>query len=126
MVPATVLLTVIEWQDVTALDDFIEHDGMAEAPFTPEEALALWEAGWQAWLGGGKTGNAHWQAGEEWREVPQASWETENECWNPQPSLPTPPLWHITLGVFLRLLHARHPELPGVPAWAEIWDVEEV
>jgi hypothetical protein len=125
MVPVTALLTAIERKDGAALNDLIEHDGMAETHFTPEEAVALWEAGWQAWLGGGTAGNAHWPAGEEWSEWQQVSWEAENECWDPQASLHTPPLWHITLGVFLRLLHARCPELPGAPAWAEIWDGEE-
>jgi hypothetical protein len=63
--------------------------------------------------------------GERESELHQESWEAVNECRAPQASLNTPPLWHITLGVFLRLLHARRPELPGVPAWVEIWDVEE-
>ena len=126
MVPVTALLTAIERKEVAALNDLIEHDGIAEAHFTHEEAVALWEAGWQAWLGGGTAGDAHWPAGEEWSECPHVSWGGENECRAPQASLPTPPLWHITLGVFLRLLHARCPELPGAPAWAEIWDGEEV
>jgi hypothetical protein len=125
MVPVTSLLTAIKRQDVAALDDLIEHGGMAEARFTHEEAIALWEAGWQEWLGGGTAGNAHGQAGEERSECQQVSWEAENGCRAPQASLNTPPLWHITLGVFLRLLHARRPELPGVPAWAELWDGEE-
>jgi hypothetical protein len=125
MVPVTSLLAAIERKEVAALNDLIEHGGMAEAYFTHEEAVALWEAGWQEWLGGGTAGNVHWQAGEKCGEFHQASWEAGNECRAPQASLPTPPLWHITLGVFLRLLHARCPELPGAPAWAEIWDVEE-
>jgi hypothetical protein len=125
MVSATALLTAIERQDVAALNDLIEHDGTAKAHFTHEEAVALWEAWWQAWFGDGQAGNTHWHAGEEWSELHQVSWEAENACWDPQASLHTPPLWHITLGVFLRLLHARYPELPGAPAWAEIWDVEE-
>ena len=107
MVPVTALLTAIERKEVGALNDLIEHDGIAEAHFTHEEAVALWEAGWQAWLGGGTAGDAHWQAGEEWSEFHQVSWEDNNECWDPQASLHTPQLWHITLGVFLRLLHAR-------------------
>ena len=125
MVPVTSLLAAIERKEVAALNALIEHDGMAEAHFTHEEAVALWEAGWQEWLGGSTAGNAHWQAGEEWSGCQQVSWEADNECWDPQASLPTPPLWHITLGVFLRLLHARCPELPSAPAWAEIWDAEE-
>jgi hypothetical protein len=125
MVPVTALLTAIERKDVTTLNDFIDCDGMAEAHFTHEEAIVLWEAGWQEWLGSDKAGNAHWHAGEEWSEFHQASWEAENACWDPQLSLHTPSLWHITLGVFLHLLHARCPELPGAPAWAELWDVEE-
>ena len=160
MVPVTSLLTAIERKDVTALNDLIEHDGMAEAHFTHKEAVALWEAGWQEWLAGDKAGNAHsvhalwnrrhttkfngvsypvqkaaasiyseagnahWHAEEEGSEFHQVSWEAENECWDPKARL-HPPLWHITLGVFLRLLHARCPELPGAPVWAEIWDVEE-
>jgi hypothetical protein len=125
MVPVTSLLTVIERGDFFALNDLIEHDGIAEAHFTHEEAVALWEAGWQAWLEGGMTGNTHWQAGEEWGEFQHVSWEVENACRAPQASLTTPPLWHITLGVFLRLLHARCPALPSAPAWAEIWDGEK-
>jgi hypothetical protein len=105
MGPVPALLTAIERQDVTALDDLIERDGMTEAHLTPEEAVALWETGWQEWLGGG--------------------WEFENASWDPQTSLHTPQLWRITLGVFLRLLHVRCPALPGVPTWTEIWDVEE-
>ena len=74
MVPVTSLLTAIERKDVAALNDLIEHNGMAAAHFTPEEAVALWEAGWQAWLGDGTAGNAHWQAGQEWSELNQMSW----------------------------------------------------
>src|SRR5688500_10826859 len=110
MASATALLTAIAQQDVATLTDLIEHDGMAEAHFTPEEAVALWEAGWQAWLGDGQAGNARWHAGEEWNEFCQASWEAANECWDTQASLNILPLWHITLGVFLRLLHAGCPE----------------
>jgi hypothetical protein len=105
MVPVTALLTAIQRQDFATLNDLIEYDGMAEAHLTHEEAVALWEAGWQEWLGG--------------------DWESENESWDPQASLHTPQLWRITLGVFLRLLHARCPALPGVPTWTEIWDGEE-
>src|SRR5262245_32976326 len=125
MVPVTSLLTAIERKDIAALNNLIEHNEMAEAHFTHEEAIALWEAGWQEGLGGGADRNAQRQAGEEWSKFHQVSWEAENDCRAPQASLNAPPLWYITLGVFLRLLHARRPELPGVPAWAEIWDVEE-
>ena len=125
MIPVTALLAAIERKEVAALNDLIEHNGMAEAHFTHEEAVALWEAGWQEWLGGGTAGDTHWQAGEERGELHHVSCEAENECWVPHASLTTPPLWHITLGVFLRLLHARCPELPGAPVWAEIWDGEE-
>jgi hypothetical protein len=65
MVPVTSLLTAIERKDVAALNDLIEHDGRAEVHFTHEEAVALCEAGWQEWLGGGKAENTHWQAGRE-------------------------------------------------------------
>ena len=119
MVPVTSLLTAIERKDVIALSDLIEHDGIAEAHFTHQEAVALWEAGWQEWLVGDKAVNAHWHAEEEGSEFHQVSWEAENESWDPEASLHPPPLWQITLGVFLRLLHARCPELPGTPAWAE-------
>ena len=58
MAPVTSLLTASERQDVAALNDLIEHDGMIEEHFTYEEAAALWDAGWQEWLEGDRNGNA--------------------------------------------------------------------
>ena len=65
MVPVTSLLKAIERKEVAALNDLIEHDGIAEAHCTHEEAVALWEEGWQA--------------GEEWSEFHHVSWGGENE-----------------------------------------------
>jgi hypothetical protein len=86
MVPVTSLLTAIARKDVAVLNDLIEHDGMAEAHFTHEEAVALWEAGWQEWLGDGKAGDAHCQAGEGWCEFHQVSWEDKTSAGSPRPA----------------------------------------
>jgi len=125
MTPVTSLLTAIERQDVATLNDLIERDGMTDEPFTAEEAAALWDAGWQAWLGGGREGYASWQAGEVWEDVRQEPWKSDHDAWDSQIGLQSPPLWHITLGMFLRVLHATFPALPGAPAWAAFRDVEE-
>ena len=69
MAPVTSLLTAIERQDVATLNALIEHDGMLEEYVTYEEAAALWDAGWHAWLGDARESNAPWQAGEEWGEL---------------------------------------------------------
>lgn len=118
MVPVPSLLTAIERQDVATLNDLLEHDGMHAAHFTAEEATTLWDVGWQAWLGEGRHGHASWHAGEEGGEWRQETWAAQI---SPQSS----PLWHITLGMFLRVLHASFPALPSAPAWAALRDVEE-
>jgi hypothetical protein len=125
MAPVISLLTALERQDVDVLNELIEHDGMIEENFTYEEAAALWDAGWQDWLGGGRDGNASWQAGEERDELRHEPWESDYDSRDSQISLQSPQLWYITLGVFLRWLHATFPELPGAPAWVELRDVEE-
>src|SRR5262245_59536591 len=125
MASVTLILTAIERQDVATLTDLLEHDEMTDEPFTAEEATALWDAGWQAWLGGDRDGHASWQAGEERGEWRQELWESAHDSWASQVSLQSPQLWHITLGTFLRVLHATFPELPSAPAWAALRDVEE-
>jgi hypothetical protein len=125
MTPGTLLLTAIERHDVATLNDLLDHDGLTDEHFTAEDATALWDAGWHAWLGEGREGQASWHAGAErgaWRQEP---WASDHDAWAAQSSLQSPPLWHITLGMFLRVLHATFPELPGTPAWAALRDVEE-
>ena len=62
MGPVTSLLTAIERQDVAALTDVIEHNAMHEENLTYEEAVALWDVGWQEWNAGDRTGHISWQA----------------------------------------------------------------
>ncbi|HEY5867266.1 MAG TPA: hypothetical protein VI542_17225 [Candidatus Tectomicrobia bacterium] len=105
MGPVTSLLTAIERQDVVALTDVIEHHAMHEENLTYEEAVALWDVGWQEWNAADRTGHSSWQA------------IGEGQTWHP--------LWRITLGEFLHVLHTTFPALPGVLAWTDLGDVEE-
>ena len=54
-----------------------------------------------------------------------ALWDAAHDAWAAPRRLESPQLWHITLGQFLRVLHATFPALPGAPAWAARQDVEE-
>lgn len=117
MTPVTSLLTALERHDIAALTDLLEHDGMDEH-FTCEDAAALWDAGWHAWLGEDREGHASWHAEEAGDELRRESWAAPSHLERPQ-------LWPITLGMFLRMLHATFPALPGAPAWAALQDVEE-
>src|SRR5262249_42568949 len=54
MSPVTSLLTALERHDIAALTDVLDHDGISDAHFTDEDAAVLWDAGWHAWLGGGR------------------------------------------------------------------------
>jgi len=125
MAPVISFLTILERQDVAALHDLIEHDEMLAEHLTYAEAAALWDAGWHAWLGGSREVHASWHAGEAWDELRHEPWESDHDSWGSQSSCQSPPLWHITLGVFLRVLHASFPVLPGAPTWAALRDVEE-
>jgi hypothetical protein len=125
MTPVTSLLTALERHDIAALNDLLDHEGITDEHFTCDEAAALWDAGWHAWLGGGRNGHASWHAGEAWDELRQEPWESDHDSWAAQSSLESPQLWHITLGMFLRVLHATFPALPGAPTWAALQDVEE-
>ena len=125
MTPVTALLTAIERHDSAALNTLLEHDGMTAEHLTCDEAAALWDAGWHTWLGGGTEGQASWHAGNTrgtWRHEP---WDAAHDAWDAPRRLESPQLWHITLGQFLRVLHATFPALPGAPAWAALQDVEE-
>ena len=125
MTPVTSLLTAIERHDSAVLNNLLDHDGMTDERFTLDEAAALWDAGWQAWPGGSTEGHASWHAGDErsaWRHQP---WDADHDAWAAQRHLESPQLWHITLGLFLRVLHATFPALPGDPASAALQDVQE-
>ena len=125
MTLVTSLLTALERHDSAALTDVLDHDGMTDEHLTCDEAAVLWDAGWHAWLGGGRHGHASWQAGDEgdeWRHEPGAS---DHDTWDAPSRLAHLQLWPITLGLFLRVLHATFPALPGAPAWAALQDVEE-
>ena len=119
------LLTALERHDVATLTDLLEHDGMIAEHFTAEEATVLWDAGWYVWLGEGEDGYASWPTGDERGEGRPAPWASDHNAWATQRSLQSAPLWHITLGTFLRVLHASFPALPGAPAWVALQDVEE-
>jgi len=125
MTPVTLLLTTLERQDIAALNDVLEHDGMTDEHFTCEEAAALWDAGWHAWLGGGRHGHASWHTGDEGDELRQEPGASDHDSWDAPSRLESPQLWPITLGLFLRVLHATFPALPGAPAWVALQDVEE-
>ena len=123
--PVSSLLTALERHDVATLTDLLEHDGMTAEHFTADEATALWDTGWHVWLGEGEDGYASWPTGDERGEGRQELWASDHDPGATQMNPQSPPLWHITLGMFLRVLHASFPELPGAPAWAALRDVEE-
>ena len=108
MTLVTSLLTALERHDSAALTDVLDHDGMTDEHLTCDEAALLWDAGWHAWLGGGRHGQA-----------------SGHDSWAAQSNRESPQLWPITLGLFLRVLHATFPALPGAPPWAVLHDVEE-
>ena len=125
MSPVTSLLTALERHDIAALTDVLDHDGISDAHFTDEDAAVLWDAGWHAWLGGGRESQASWPAGDAGEALPHKPWTSDHDAWAAQRRLDRPQLWPITLGLFLRVLHATFPALPGAPAWAALQDVEE-
>ena len=125
MTPGTLLLTALEQHDVATLTDLLDHDGLTAEHFTAEDATALWDAGWHAWLEGEREGQASWPTGTEPCEGRHEPWACGHDAGAVLRSLQSPPLWHITLGMFLRVLHATFPALPGTPAWAALRDVEE-
>ena len=121
----TSLLTAMERHDSAALTDLLDHDGMLDEHFTYDDALALWDAGWHAWLGGDWEGQAAcpaWDARGAWRHEP---WVSDHDAGAAPRRRESPQLWPITLGLFLRVLQATFPALPGAPAWAVLPDVEE-
>ena len=125
MTLVTSLLTALERHDSAALTDVLDHDGMTDEHLTCDEAALLWDAGWHAWLGGGRQGQASGQAGDEgeaWRHEPGAA---DHDACDVAHRRDQPQLWPITLGLFLRVLHATFPALPGAPPWAVLQDVEE-
>jgi hypothetical protein len=125
MILVTLLLTALERHDSATLTDVLDHDAMTDEPLTCDEAALLWDAGWHAWLGGGRQGQTSGHAGDEggaWRHEPGAS---AHDAWAAQSNRERPQLWPITLGLFLRVLHATFPALPGAPAWPALQDVEE-
>ena len=125
MTPITSLLTAMERHDSAALTDLLDHDGLLDEHFTGDEALALWNAGWHAWLGGDQESQASWPAGVArgaWRLEP---WTSDHDAEAAPSRQACPQLWPITLGLFLRVLHATFPALPGAPPWAVLQDVEE-
>jgi hypothetical protein len=123
--PVISLLTALERHDVATLTDLLDHDGMTPEHFTAEEATALWDTGWHVWLGEGEDGDASGPAGDERGAGRPEPWASDHDACATQRSCPSPPLWHITLGMFLRILQASFPALPGAPAWAALRDVEE-
>ena len=125
MTPVTSLLTALERHDIAALTDVLDYDGISDEHFTDEDAAALWDAGWHAWRGEGREGQASWHAGAAHGEGRHAPWASDHDSWAAQRSLQSLPLWHITRGMVLRVLHAAFPALPGTPAWAALRDVEE-
>ena len=125
MTPVTSLLTALERHDSAALTDVLDHDGITDEHFTYEDAAALWDAGWHTWLGGDHEGQASWHAGAAGEALQHESWASDHDVGAAQRRLDRPQLWPITLGLFLRVLHATFPALPGAPAWAALQDVEE-
>jgi hypothetical protein len=125
MTPVTSLLIALERHDIAALTDLLDHDGITDEHFTYEDAAALWDAGWHTWLGGGREGQASWHAGDAWDTLRHEPWASDHDAWAAQSRLDRSQLWPITLGMFLRVLHATFPALPGAPAWAVLQDVEE-
>ena len=125
MTPVISVLTALERHDLATLTDLLDHDGLTAVHFTADEATALWDTGWHVWLGEGEAGEASWPAGAEPGEGHHDSWASDHDAGATQRCLQSPPLWHITLGMFLRMLHASFPALPGAPAWAALRDVEE-
>jgi hypothetical protein len=119
------LLTALERHDLATHTDLLDHDGLTAAHFTADEATALWDTGWHAWLGEDEAGDTSWPAGDEQGEGWQEPWASDHDAGAAPRRCDRPPLWHITLGMFLRMLHAAFPALPGAPAWAALRDVEE-
>src|SRR5215470_17198906 len=125
MTPGTLRLTAMARHDVATLPDLLDHDGRTDEHCTAEEATALWDAGWHAWRGEGREGQASWHAGAAQGEGRHAPWASDHDSWAAQRSLQSLPLWHITRGMVLRVLHAAFPALPGTPVWAALREVEE-
>ena len=111
--------------DVATRTDLLDHDGRTDERCTAEEATALWDAGWHAWRGEGREGQASWHAGAAHGEGRHAPGASDHDSWAAPRSLQSLPLWHITRGMVLRVRHAAFPALPGTPAWAALRDVEE-
>jgi hypothetical protein len=121
MTPITSLLGALWSHDVRPLEAVIERTEITDDLFTPEEALTLWETGWQVQHTAGEEGTWH---GWDERVQPSAiPWPPEPEVW--QPSSASTPLWQITVGMFLRMLKTAYPWLPGVPDYEEFRDIED-
>jgi hypothetical protein len=123
--PVSALLTALERHDVATLMDLLDHEGMTTEHFTLDDATTLWDAGWHAWRGEGEEDNASWPAGDERGAECPEPWASDDDAWATPMPRPSPPLWHISLGMFLRVLQAAFPALPGAPAWVALQDVEE-
>src|SRR5262249_50092426 len=125
MIPVTSLLTAMERHDSAALTALLDHEGMLDEHFTYDDALALWDAGWHAWLGGdreGQTACPAWDAKGATRLEPRVF---DPDAGGAQRRRESPQLWPIALGLFLGVLHPPFPALPGAPAWVVLPDVEE-
>src|SRR5262249_45632992 len=118
MTLVTSLLTALERHDSAALTDVLDHDGMTDEHLTCDEAALLWDAGWHAWLGGGRQGQASGRAGDEGGALrPEAGGADDGAC-DVLHRRDHPQLWPITLGLFLRVLHATFPALPDSPEFS--------